>query len=1078
MSELIEDIVGQKAVEQVDSLTDKIIRLADLISKTNEQGRKLEFDLKGAKNIEDTVNLMDKLQSNTVDVNKVAGEWQKTMRETDSLLKNFGTNLEQNIRVQLNYKGELKAVKDELKLLAKETDAYGNTTSAAKDKIVLLTQKEKELKVAIGEAEQLIKAQAKANAANAGSIDQMSAKLGQYRDIFRQLSAEDRNGKIGQDLLATVQKLDPTIKAFDASIGNFQRNVGNYGGSFASAFNVLNNELTETRAKLSGMAASDSGFDQLKAKEQALEQTTNGLNKSFTSTKQELREFQEAAKQLGLNLGEDSAAFTQFAAEVGKSKDEISDLQARVDFNASDTKYLDGTIQGVQALAGVYGIAEGASSLFGTSQEELQKQLVTLQSIMVITNGLQQVQLVLQSDSAAMQTLLAVQTKVLSAAKAVENAINNASTVATEGNTIAKIQNRAATIANAVATTASSAATTLYTFVTGGATVATKLFRAALLATGIGAIVVLLGAAVEAMSAFSAETSKATDDIESYTKAMNEMADVTNGANKIIDRNAKIAMAAAKARGADVKELAAIEESASKLKIRNLQDELEVQNEILKSGTVSQEKYDIARKRSAELSNQIAEAEAETEVKKFDRIADARNKSQDAAKKASDERKKQAEEDRKNSDALNAEIMKIRISFLEPTEEEIKSAVEQIQQIVDGQGGKIYLDATIAVDMDNIQKDIDVVDKELNERLLGIESAYAQGLYKSVEAYEADKLNATIEGSQKRYSVEIESLKKILDFIPQNAEQRKSIEDKLRELELKQLEETNKLKVDKDKDTNEKIVANKKLLNEKLKQLGAEAFDAAVFFIDASFAKKQQEVDSDLRANERKKESDINYINASTLSQEEKIQRIAEANLVANAKEEQLERKKVELQRRQALYDRGITIAKITMDTASAVIAMLKTGPQGIPLSIAAGVTGALQLAKAISAPLPKYELGVDNAPGGLAITDEKGPEGYIESDGKTFIGSNKGPTLRYVKPGTKIIPHDELMKMTTYSMMGGYPVLPEYNETKIDLTEVSKKIDVTNNINKQMLRQLTKQRPTTIIDNSSWAAYERNIKH
>jgi hypothetical protein len=362
--------------------------------------------------------------------------------------------------------------------------------------------------------------------------------------------------------------------------------------------------------------------------------------------------------------------------------------------------------------------------------------------------------------------------------------------------------------------------------------------------------------------------------------------------------------------------------------------------------------------------------------------------------------------------------------------------------------------------------------------LLGIENAYSQGLYKSIEAYEADKLNATINGSQKRYSIEIEGLKKTLDAIPHNAEQRKNIEDQLRALELKQIEETNKLKVDKEKATSDKIIENKKLLNNKLKELGAQAFDTAVFFVDAFFAKKQQSLDSELRANERNKESEINAINATTLSQEEKVRRIAEVNAVAAAKQEQLERQKVDVQRRQAVFDRGVTIAKITMDTASAIMAMLKTGPQGIPLSIAAGVTGALQIAKAIATPLPKYADGTDDAPGGFAVTDERGPEGYVLPDGRTFIGSNDGPTVRYLPKHTKVIPHEELIKMTTYSMMGGYPILPEYNETKIDLKEVVSELKDGKSVNKQILKQLTKQRPASIIDNSGWASYERNLKH
>ena len=136
-------------------------------------------------------------------------------------------------------------------------------------------------------------------------------------------------------------------------------------------------------------------------------------------------------------------------------------------------------------------------------------------------------------------------------------------------------------------------------------------------------------------------------------------------------------------------------------------------------------------------------------------------------------------------------------------------------------------------------------------------------------------------------------------------------------------------------------------------------------------------------------------------------------------------------------------------------MAMLKTGPQGIPLSIAAGITGALQLAKAIATPLPQFADGTEDAPGGWAITDERGPEGYELPDGRKFIGSNDGPTLRYLPKHTKVIPHDEMIQMSTYSMMNGYPVLPRYDESKIDLSEVVNELKDSKAINKQILKQL-----------------------
>ena len=64
------------------------------------------------------------------------------------------------------------------------------------------------------------------------------------------------------------------------------------------------------------------------------------------------------------------------------------------------------------------------------------------------------------------------------------------------------------------------------------------------------------------------------------------------------------------------------------------------------------------------------------------------------------------------------------------------------------------------------------------------------------------------------------------------------------------------------------------------------------------------------------------------------------------------------LKREQAAADKAKAIFEIIINTAKAISAMLATGPSGIPLSIAAGIAGALQLATVIAQPLPKFFKG------------------------------------------------------------------------------------------------------------------------
>lgn len=62
----------------------------------------------------------------------------------------------------------------------------------------------------------------------------LNAELVNARQLFRELSEEERRGKIGQNLLKDIQRLDTELKSIDASMGQYQRNVGNYTSAFSS----------------------------------------------------------------------------------------------------------------------------------------------------------------------------------------------------------------------------------------------------------------------------------------------------------------------------------------------------------------------------------------------------------------------------------------------------------------------------------------------------------------------------------------------------------------------------------------------------------------------------------------------------------------------------------------------------------------------------------------------------------------------------------------------------------------------------------------------------------------------------
>lgn len=147
--------------------------------------------------------------------------------------------------------------------------------------------------------------------------------------------------------------------------------------------------------------------------------------------------------------------------------------------------------------------------------------------------------------------------------------------------------------------------------------------------------------------------------------------------------------------------------------------------------------------------------------------------------------------------------------------------------------------------------------------------------------------------------------------------------------------------------------------------------------------------------------------------QEQKDQEIALAGSSANARqgidkkyeasvlkiEKNIEDERKKLQRRQAQNQKKARIFETIINTASAVVEALPN----VPLSIATGVLGAIQLAAIISAPIPAFAGGTESAPGGLALVGEKGREMILSPKGNVTVTSNR-PELRDVPEGSQVL--------------------------------------------------------------------------
>ena len=101
-----------------------------------------------------------------------------------------------------------------------------------------------------------------------------------------------------------------------------------------------------------------------------------------------------------ISAGENTDIGRNFLKQAGEVKDRIADIQQTTKNFGSDTAVFDGLIGATQGVAAGFEIAQGAAALFGNENQDVQKALLKVNAAMAIANGLQQIQALLQKESA------------------------------------------------------------------------------------------------------------------------------------------------------------------------------------------------------------------------------------------------------------------------------------------------------------------------------------------------------------------------------------------------------------------------------------------------------------------------------------------------------------------------------------------------------------------------------------------------------------------------------------------------------------------------------------------------------
>lgn len=193
------------------------------------------------------------------------------------------------------------------------------------------------------------------------------------------------------------------------------------------------------------------------------------------------------------------------------------------------------------------------------------------------------------------------------------------------------------------------------------------------------------------------------------------------------------------------------------------------------------------------------------------------------------------------------------------------------------------------------------------------------------------------------------------------------------------------------------------------------------------------------------------------------------------------EERRKRIQRQQAESQKRLAMFNIAINTAQAIMAVFsKTPPpKGIPLAILVGAIGAAQLAMTASQPIPQFYKGTQNAPEGLAWTDEKGAELHTDSKGNIKdYGSNKGARLKKLSKGDKIYTASQTKKiLDLYSfnkeydnimLTNGIAPAPQVGQT-INLEPLNARLD-------KLTSVVANKSEVTIMNNESGTRYYERV--
>ena len=271
----------------------------------------------------------------------------------------------------------------------------------------------------------------------------------------------------------------------------------------------LRQEIADLRDALlnteKGSDQYNKSVEKLVAAQKRLNDVMSAGKDAFRTKKQELAALKNEMDNLVPGTQAYAAAF-QRAADITHT---LQERQEMLRYSAADLgTQMSNVVSIGSSLAAGFNAVQGVMALAGGKSEDLQKAMMKLQAGIALVQGLQG----LEGMTKRFKGLVAGLTEMITHTGAAAAAVTT-ETTAIGANTVAQE-------ANAVAT--------------AGATTATKLFSKALVATGIGAIVVLIGSLVAHWDELKDMIVDSVGGLEKFNAVMDQAKTIIAGVSNVI----------------------------------------------------------------------------------------------------------------------------------------------------------------------------------------------------------------------------------------------------------------------------------------------------------------------------------------------------------------------------------------------------------------------------------------------------------------------------------------------------------------------------------------------------------------